>query len=216
MARRTVDAQEARMNDAAAKRLERATSAVFVTSLGSAGLALVLLALGREGAALLAAVLGLGVGAPLGVALALVAEGAARRAERRVGGTAGAQGLTRADWVRAAAIGAAGAAAAAAGVVFVTGGHAYLTTLWIVTAALAASGAWAAVGRWAWADVRAALALRLVGALAAAAFARLAWSMAGEGPVVALVMMPALMGALLAAAAHGELPTLRASAALDA
>ena len=125
-------------------------------------------------------------------------------------------GLTHADWARAAAIGAAGVAAAAAGVAFVTDGHAYLTTLWIVTVALAAGGAWTLAGNWAWADIRAALALRLVGALAAGAFAALAWTMAGEGPVVALVMMPALMGALLAAAAHWELPALRAQAVLDA
>ena len=188
------------MDDATVERLERATSAVMATSLGSAGLALVLPALGVRDTALLLAALGLGVGAPLGLVLALVAEGVTRRAERGGGGAARAQGLTRADWARAAAIGAAGGVAAAAGVAFVTARHAYPTTLWIVTVALAAGGAWTVAGNWAWADLRAAL----------------AWTMAGEGSVVALAMIPALTGALLAAAAHGELPALRAQAALDA
>ena len=122
--------------------------------------------------------------------------------------------LPKADWRRAAIIGASGVVTAAAGIALTAGGHGFAIGAWIVMTVRVAGNLWNLTGEWAWIDVRAAHLIRVLSALAALATAGLGLALA-SGAVLGLTMLFALIFALGALVAHQDLPVSRALAILE-
>ena len=121
--------------------------------------------------------------------------------------------LTRADRLRAVAVGTAGVLVAGAGIALASDGHPFTIGLWVVFTALGAGWAWSMARPRAAADFRSLLALRALAAAAALVTAGLGLLMAGSAVVMGLVMLVALICALCAKALHEELRDMRETAA---